>query len=219
MKTIKVFEKDNIIFEKEIGGEFQIQFTEPDRARIKRIGFIDNAEFGDKHVIKNYLYRPIAQALIEKFEEISHISVNSILFLENTEWIPGKSTSKKVWIARICKANKYMEETWGYHYIMELKNYYTEKMSREQVIATIYHELRHIDKDYVIKPHDIEDWDNMVATLGKGWAKTKSQIDDLLAIDFPGWDEIGKTGKQASIFENVNVIPIGRASKAVNQDE
>ncbi len=90
-------------------------------------------------------------------------------------------------------------------------------MSKEQVIATVYHELRHIDTDGDIKPHDVEDWDNMVATLGKNWAETKSSIINLLDDEFPGWNELRKAGQQINIFEAAeNVISINRASKVVN---
>lgn len=223
-KVIKIVDRytGEVILDREIDGDFQMQFTQnSDSGKIHRIGLIDNGKFGDKHWIKNYYFRPMAQRLIEKFDEISHIHINRILFLENTAWTPAKGGSaKKTWIARIGKANQWLQDTWGYMYVMELKGYYMEKMSKEQVIATVYHELRHIDSDGEIKSHDIEDWDNMVATLGKNWAETKYQIINLLDDEFPGWNELGRIGRQLSIFEsNENVVSINRASKVVNGDE
>lgn len=219
-KIIKILNlyTGEVILDREIDGDFQLQFTQnTDSGQIHRIGMIDNGRFGDKHWIKNYYFRPIAQKLVDKFDEIKHIHPQRILFLENTAWSPGKGSTKKTWIARICKANQWLMETWGYHYIMELKSFFMEKMSKEQVIATVYHELRHIDTDGDIKPHDVEDWDNMVATLGKNWAETKSSIINLLDDEFPGWNELRKAGQQINIFEAAeNVISINRASKVVN---
>ncbi|TCX51962.1 hypothetical protein C1I38_08170 [Dehalobacter sp. 12DCB1] len=101
--------------------------------------------------------------------------------------------------------------------MMELKQFYLEKMSKDQLIATIYHELRHIDTDGDIKPHDIEDWDNMVATLGKNWVGTKADIINILDDEFPGWNELRRVGQQISIFDALdNVVSINKASKSVN---
>ncbi|WP_243109298.1 MULTISPECIES: putative metallopeptidase [unclassified Dehalobacter] len=129
----------------------------------------------------------------------------------------GGGIAKKTWVARIGKANRYLEDTWGYGYVMELKQFYLEKMSKDQLIATIYHELRHIDTDGDIKPHDIEDWDNMVATLGKNWVGTKADIINILDDEFPGWNELRRVGQQISIFDALdNVVSINKASKSVN---
>ncbi len=92
---------------------------------------------------------------------------------------------------------------------MEMKNYYTSRMSAEQVVALVYHELRHIDEDGDLVKHDIEDWDSMVATLGKDWNSTKAEILDLLDDEFPGWDSLRRSGKQISMFDTTsNVVPI-----------
>jgi hypothetical protein len=99
---------------------------------------------------------------------------------------------------------------------MEIKQFYMEKMSKEQLIATIYHELRHIDTDGEIKPHDIEDWDNMVATLGKNWVGTKADIINILDDEFPGWNELSRVGQQIEhIRRPDNVVSINKASKSV----
>lgn len=92
------------------------------------------------------------------------------------EWEKPDSTKpRRYWQARISKANKQFSDMSGYGYILETRNYYIEKMTREQIIALIYHVLRHIDKWRDLQPHDIENWDNMVATLGKDWAETQAE--------------------------------------------
>ena len=230
MKAIKVTDliTGELIVDKEITGDFQIQYNQKtDGGYICHIGRIENGKFDDKHWIKNYYYRPIAEKLIQKFEELGHIKPNSILFLENTAWEPSKTNTKKTWIARISNANIYLRETWGYSYLIETREYFMNNMSREQIIATIYHELLHIDKDYELRSHDIEDWEWMVATLGKDWAETQSQIANLLDDEFPGWSTLRRSDNQITVFDTdfsagpdtEKIIPINRASKAVNLDD
>lgn len=62
-------------------------------------------------------------------------------------------------------------------------------MSREQIYALIYHELRHIGTDGKMVDHEINDWINMVEKLGMNWNTTRAPIPDLLdeGID---WDSI-----------------------------
>ncbi|WFD09756.1 putative metallopeptidase [Tepidibacter hydrothermalis] len=203
-----------IIFDEDSGEEIEkIEFSGGynisvanlyDSGKIRFIRKLDNGKFGDKHWIKNYLYGPLAKRLIEKFDEIRHIKSEKILFIEDTEWEPG--ISKQPWIARIKKANKELESITGYEYVMEIRGYYTDKMSKSQVIALIYHELRHIHQDGTLIKHNIEDWSNMVATLGKDWATTMEAIENILDDDFIGWDDLRKAGRQISMFEGLRMV-------------
>ena len=198
--------------EGEFNGEYAVQYTGGASGAIQRLGSIHNAHFGEKHEIKNWYYAPIAERLVEKFEELEHIGVGVILFIEDVEWTKPKGvSSKKPWIARMKKANEMLENIWGYRYVMETRGYFTEDMSREQIIAMIYHELLHIGYEGELKPHDIEDWGSMVATLGANWATTQGEILDLLDDEFPGWDELRRAGQQTSLFE---VTPMPRANAA-----
>lgn len=185
----------------EFTGGYHIIYTNTDdMGYLRHIRKLDNAKFGDGHWIKNYAYRPIAEKLIEKFEELRHINPYSVLFLEDVEWEkPNSERPKRHWMARVSKANKQLAAMSGYGYILETRNYFIEKMSREQIIALIYHELRHIDKWGELQPHDIEDWDNMVATLGKDWATTKEEIENLINDDVI-WKELESREKQLDVF-------------------
>lgn len=203
-----------IIFDEDSGEEIEkIEFSGGynisvanlyDSGKIRFIRKLDNGKFGDKHWIKNYLYGPLAKRLIEKFDEIRHIKSEKILFIEDTEWEPG--IAKQPWIARIKKANRELESITGYEYVMEIRGYYTDKMSKSQVIALIYHELRHIHQDGTLIKHNIEDWGNMVATLGKDWATTMEAIENILDDDFIGWDDLRKAGRQISMFEGLRMV-------------
>lgn len=121
-------------------------------------------EWGGKYVV-NEAYRPIAEALVKKYEELRHIPVADILFVDNTEGT-GKNKNKKK-LAQVGKIpEKWMEiihqltgKSFGY--FMEFFKRNTQDMGREQIIAVIYHELRHIGRDGELVLHDIEDWANM----------------------------------------------------------
>lgn len=208
MKKLQILNKDTgeILEEKEFTGGYHIIYTNlEDMGKLKHIRKLDNARFGDKHWIKNWIYRPIAQKLIKKFPEIGHINPKSILFIEDMEWEkPDSIKPKRHWQARISKANKQFSDMSGYDYILETRNYFIERMSREQIVALIYHELRHIDQFGDLQPHDIEDWDNMVATLGKDWSSTKAEIKNLIDDDIL-WEELEPVAKQLDMF-NIRAI-------------
>lgn len=51
-----------------------------------------------------------------------------------------------------------------------------------------------------LRQHDIEDWDNMVATLGKDWAETSAEIKNLIEDDI-FWRELEPAAKQLDMFE------------------
>ncbi|MTI82612.1 MAG: hypothetical protein FH756_01675 [Firmicutes bacterium] len=149
-------------------------------------------EWTGKHVI-NEAYRPIAQALVERYPELGHIAVKDILFVDDME-STGKHKDKYKF-AQISKVPEkwhqiiYQMTGKSFGFMMEFFKRNIESTSREQVIALVYHELRHIDIDGELKSHDIEDWANMHYKLGFNWAETKRRIPNLLDDEF-NWDEI-----------------------------
>lgn len=149
-------------------------------------------EFDGKFRI-NESYRPIAAALIEKYPELNHIAVESILFVEDTE--SAKKNKGQIVFAQISAIPEkwsdivYQASGQPFEYLLEVFKINTAMMSREQIIALIYHELRHIATDGSLKGHDIEDWTNMVEKLGVNWNVTKGSIPDLLA-DGVDWESI-----------------------------
>jgi len=153
----------------------------------------------------NESYRPIAQALVKKYEELKHIAIDSILFVEDTE--SAKKNKGQIVFAQISA----IPEKWSdivyqaagqpFDYLLEVFKINIAMMSREQVVALIYHELRHIGKDGKIKNHDIEDWTNMVEKLGVDWNVTQGSIPNLLDADVD-WESI--TGP-ATLFPESNL--------------
>lgn len=200
-KILRVIDKNtgDKLEEIEFDGGYNIVYNNrTDQGNLKIICKLDNGKFGDKHWIKNYYYRPIAEKLIEKFAEIRYINPHKILFIEDTDWAK-KETTGRTWMARTKIANKEFTDMTGYDYIIEFREFYTERMQKEQIVALVYHELRHIGVDGKLVKHDIEDWENMVATLGVDWATTLGDIPDLID-ELDEWDELNSAAKQLNVF-------------------
>jgi len=156
-------------------------------------------EFNGKFKINDF-YRPIAAALQEKFKkELQWVPVKNILFIENQE--DEKKKNNKIVCAQISK----VPEKWAdivyqitgkhYEYMMEIFRENIGHMNREQIVALIYHELRHIQLIPGDAPkiglvgHDVEDWQEMIEKLGAGWNATLTEIPDLLDKDVT-WENI-----------------------------
>lgn len=153
-------------------------------------------EWNGQYVI-NEAYRPIAGALIKKYPEIGHIPLLSILFIDNTT---GTGTSrnkrKNAQIGKIpTKWQEIIKQLTGHTFIyyMEFFRLNISEMSQEQIIALIYHELRHIDINGDLRHHDIEDWSEMVAKLGPDWHQTMRSLPNLLD-DGVDWGSIQSQG-------------------------
>lgn len=146
---------------------------------------------GDKFQINEH-YRPIAEKLVEKFDELKNVPVKNILFVDNVE--QKKSHKGKLVFAEISKIpNKWQEiilQTTGFYfeYMLTVYRENTDAMSQAQKVAMIYHELRHIQNDDLVG-HDIEDWNEMHLKLGHNWATTMADIPNLLS-DTVDWDKI-----------------------------
>lgn len=166
---------------------------------------LNNARYGEKHWIMNYKYAPIANTLLQKFSELAHIVDEGykILFIEDIKY-KEPDTGKWQWQARIKKASTDFLGATGYQYIIETRRYYTKSMSEAQIAALIYHELMHIDVDGTLRHHDIEDWSNLVATLGKNWDAYRADIKNITDDDFDtdSWAEVMPIRKQLTLFEN-----------------
>lgn len=188
-------------------GGYNIQWTDKtDDGTIKRLMKLDNGRFGSKHWIKNNWYRPIVWRLRDKFEEFKHLKPDKILFIEDRDWEEPKSDKqKRQWIARIRVPNKEFIAVTGYEYILETRNFYIERLQSEQIVAILYHELRHIGKDGDLVQHDIEDWGNMVASLGADWATTQGMIKDILEEDF-SWEDLPSIAEQLNLFKHLKAV-------------
>jgi hypothetical protein len=164
-------------------------------------------EFNGKYFI-NEAYRPIAAALVNKFDEISHVIVEDILFVEDTTSV--KKKQGRTIFAQVSqvpdKWNDIVYQLTGRHFdfMMEIYKINIYNMSREQVYALIYHELRHIDRDGSIIGHDIEDWTNMIEKLGVDWNTTRNGIPNILDPDIDWYSITGP----ATLFPSESTLKL-----------
>lgn len=208
-KKIIVSEGDKQLQAIDFDGGYNITVVD-DEGYLKHFRNIGNGRFGDKFWIKGDIYGHVAEQLVEKFQELRHINPSKVLFLEDIDFKEKKDTHRNnKWKAKIGKASKQLENMFGYEYILTTRSYYIEPMDDAKVAALIYHELRHIDTEGKILKHDVEDWENMIATLGSDWGTKMANIANILEDDFKGWRDIRKT--QISMFEGDNVIPLNKA--------
>ncbi len=144
----------------------------------------------------NESYRPIALALQKKFEELKDAPIKNILFVDNLN--SKKKAGSKVVFAEIGKIPGkwqdvlYQTTALYFEFMLTVYRENIANMSRAQIVALIYHELRHIRRDEFgnkIVGHDIEDWHEMHSKLGHNWATTMGDIPDLLS-DSVDWNSI-----------------------------
>ena len=108
----------------------------------------------------------------------------------------GKPPKERTWVAQVKKAPKDLANIWGYWYILTIRQHLVHDKTPEQIVALIYHELRHVGPYGEIIQHDIEDWACIVETLGKDWFERFDMADDILAGNFE-WD--GRHSVQLSL--------------------
>lgn len=205
-KRIIVSEGDKQLQSIDFDGGYNITVVD-DEGYLKHYRNIGNGRFGDKFWIKGDIYGKVAEHLVEKFDELRHINPSRILFLEDTDFKEKDNTHRNnKWKAKISKASKQLEAMFGYEYVLTTRSYYLEHMDDAKVAALVYHELRHIDKEGKLVNHDVEDWDNLIGTLGVDWSTKMANIADILSDDFKGWRDMSKT--QISMFEGDNLVPL-----------
>jgi len=140
-------------------------------------------------------FRPIAEALVAKYPELKHIQVERILFVADTTG-SGKNKDKKKLAQIGAMPAKWTEilhqitRQW-YTWLME---FYAMNCNglRQQYVALVYHELRHIGVDGRPCAHDIEDWQEMINALGIDWGAQRDEDEefpDLLA-EGTDWDRL-----------------------------
>lgn len=154
---------------------------------------VEAADPWDGKFCINEAYRPIAEALVAKYPEINHVSVNNMIFIENAETAPKRKG--RYILAQIGtvpgKWSEIIEQLTGARvwYYMEIFKKHVKGLSREQIVALVYHELRHVSPLGGTVGHDIEDWWNMVHVLGPQWNCFGVSIPDLLGDDVD-WNTI-----------------------------
>jgi len=172
-------------FDECVDGGYALQYTKhTDRGDLHHRGQINNGRYSHRHWIKHYEYAPLARRLIEKFEELQHIDVKRILFIEDHVSYENKTPTGNPWICQVKKAAKELTKVWGYWYVFEIRQHLFERKSFEQRITLFYHELKHVGVLGGLHSHDIEDWKAIVDTMGQNWVDEDAILWNILDEGF-----------------------------------
>lgn len=133
--------------------------------------------------IVNKRMRPIAEQLVKKYSELSHIDVDKILFVLNCK---SGGSKKKVVLAKTTKIPPkwteilYQLGACPYFYMIEIYKKTTEELDESQIVALIYRELRCIGEEGEILTPDVADWYPMLMGLGRKWYYPDNTCPNLL---------------------------------------
>lgn len=130
--------------------------------------------------------KPMAEALIRKYDELRHIEVDRILFLLNRR---SAGSKKRVTLAKTAKVPPKWQEilyqlgAMDFAYIMEFYEKTTSVLDENQMIALVYRELRKIGREGDVAPPDIHEWWNVLEGLGRHWFYPDHTCPNLLGDD------------------------------------
>ena len=129
--------------------------------------------------------RPIAERLIQKYDELRHIDPSTILFVLNRKG-GGK---KRVVLAKTTKVpEKWQEILYGlgsfdFTVLMEFYEKTTACLDENQMVALVYRELRKIGREGDVAPPDVHEWWNVLEGLGRHWFYPDQTCPNLLDDD------------------------------------
>lgn len=133
--------------------------------------------------IVNSRIRPIAEALIKKYEELRHIDPDKILFIANHKSAGSKSSIVLAKTAKVPEKWRdilYQLGAVSYFYIVEFYGKTTSVLDENQMTALVYKELRRIGTEGQLLPPDTHDWWQMLIGLGRKWYYPDSSCPNLL---------------------------------------
>ncbi|EDS78298.1 putative metallopeptidase [Clostridium massiliodielmoense] len=182
MPIIRIINNDGELQEIDCIG-YNLQYVESTgNGQVQKIRALNNGKYDSKHWIKNEFYAPLAQKIKDKYKEqivgFTLVSVNKILFLEDTDYV-GDEMSRNDEVMWIKKAPKQLTELTGYKFIVFSREFWMSRISKEQILWHIYSVLKQIDGDKLREP-DIKGWKEVLGTLGYGWETTLSPMPDLM---------------------------------------
>ena len=133
--------------------------------------------------ICNRKMRPIAEALIKKYDELHHIDPEKILFVVNHSSSDGK---RQMSLAKTTKLPpKWTELLYqlcgdSFFYMIEFYAKTTACIDEAQMVALTYRELRRIGPEGEILTPDVHDWWQMLMGLGRKWFYPDATCPNLL---------------------------------------
>jgi hypothetical protein len=175
--------------------------------RIEKIRALNNGKWGLKHWIKNEFFRPIAQKIKdnfnEKYPDFTLINLDKILFIEDIDYI-GDEVRRDDEVMWIKKLPKQVTDFTGYEFVIESREFWMSRISKEQVVAHIYSCLRQIEDGSKLRAPDLVGWKEVIGTLGYGWETTISPVPNLMdGFEDGDFSMLRKADKQVTFFDRV----------------
>ena len=133
--------------------------------------------------IVNKRIRPIAERLIEKYDELRHIDPDKILFIVNHK---SAGSKKQMTLAKTTKVPpKWIEILYqlgscSYFYMVEFYAKTTAAMDEAQLVALVYRELRRIGPEGDLLSPDVAEWYQVLMGLGRKWFYPDATCPNLL---------------------------------------
>lgn len=124
----------------------------------------------------------LAEAIINKFPELAFINsygikIGYVLSYE-------KKSGEKITYADCRKVNTVYQSYLPFDFIITFYQYNTEILNENQLKVLMLHELKHIQvttKGMSVKPHDIEDFKDIIIEYGLNWNEQGKEIPDILS--------------------------------------
>jgi hypothetical protein len=127
----------------------------------------------------------IALKLIDKFPEFDFIKDMGIKigFVQSYE---NKSKDGKATLGSCQKLNEVFKAYLPYDFIITIYKNNAYYLNSNQYKLLIYHELKHISigmKGLTIRPHNVEDFKDILKAFGLDWSNINSEVPDILESD------------------------------------
>lgn len=180
---------------------YNLQYAEANGdGQVQKIRALNNGKYDSRHWIKNEFYRPLAQKIkdmyIGQFPEFTLINIDKILFIEDIDYV-GDEMNRNAEVMWIKKAPKQLTDLTGYKFIVESREFWMSRISKEQILWHIYSVLRQIDEGSKLKEPDLKGWKEIIGTLGYGWETTLSPVVNLMdGFDKEDFRMLKKADKQ-----------------------
>lgn len=125
----------------------------------------------------------IANKIIAKFPEFDFIKVMDLKigFVRSYE---TKNKDGKAVLGTCEKVNEKYKAYLPYDYIITIYYNNAYYLNDNQYKLLIYHELKHItigNRGLAIRPHDVEDFRDILRDFGLSWSNINSEVPDILA--------------------------------------
>jgi hypothetical protein len=127
----------------------------------------------------------IALKIIAKFPEFEFIKDMGIKigFVQSYE---NKSKDGKATLGSCQKLNEVFKAYLPYDFIITIYKNNAYYLNSNQYKLLIYHELKHISigmKGLTIRPHNVEDFKDILKAFGLDWSNINSEVPDILESD------------------------------------